>query len=76
MNIYRKLPRVMLEQWKKMDLQDVAVWKLCMVLCGMLMAIYHETLCKKVRFFIWLGFFATLAHTLCWFVKSMKKLTC
>lgn len=74
MNTCGKLFQVLLKQWKKMDLEDLAAWKLCLVLCGMLLAIYHEALCKKARFLIWVGFLATLMHTLCWFIKSMNRL--
>lgn len=74
MDAYKKLSQEMLRQWRTMELEDVAAWKLCMVLCGMLLAIYHEALCKKAQVLIWLGFLATLGHTMWWFAKSIKKL--
>ncbi len=74
MDACKKLTQSMLRQWKKMELEDLVAWKLCMVLGGMLLAIYHEALCKKARVFIWLGFLAAFSHTLWWSIKTMKKL--
>lgn len=73
MNTCGKMMQMMLRQWRTMELEDVVAWKLCVMLCGMLMAIYNAAFCKKARGFIWFGFLVTLAHTLRWFAKSVKK---
>lgn len=74
MDVCKKLTQSMLRQWKKMELEDLVAWKLCMVLGGMLLAIYHEALCKKAQVFIWLGFLAAFSHTLFWLIRTIKKL--